>query len=67
MLRDFPIPFLRVGASFAGALALAVLTTPLAACGVKGPLKLPQSQTPAAETPSSDATAEPPQQAPPRP
>jgi len=61
MLRDFIPPSLRAAArvatriAFAGAVAM--LAAAPAACGVKGPLRLPQDAKTSAQTPSSDGSA----------
>jgi len=52
MVRDFIV---RVrGAAIVFAVAAAIGVAPLAACGVKGPLKLPAPASPATGAPSSE-------------
>jgi predicted small lipoprotein YifL len=55
MLREFSVRFRR--AAIGLAVAAAVGAAPLAACGVKGPLKLPSPPAPAASAPVSEPPA----------
>jgi predicted small lipoprotein YifL len=52
MVRDFIARIRHV--AIGSAVVAAIGVVPLAACGVKGPLKLPSPPSPAAGAPSSD-------------
>jgi predicted small lipoprotein YifL len=55
MLREFSARIRRAAVGLAVAAAIGV--APLAACGVKGPLKLPPPPSPVAGTPASEPPA----------
>jgi predicted small lipoprotein YifL len=55
MLREFSARIRRPAIGLAVVVAIGV--APLAACGVKGPLKLPPPPSPAAGAPSSEPPA----------